>query len=66
MPYEIRVNGRVVAIHLRQRDALAEVKDLVARDPDVQAEIINTLTGKPAAPAASTDEREDFAQKVGF
>lgn len=66
MAYEIRVNGRTVAIHERQRDALAEVKQMVARDPDTQAEIINTLTGKPAAPAASAEDREDYATKVGF
>lgn len=66
MPYEVRVNGRAVAIHERQRDALAEVKELVARDPDAQTEIINTLTGQPAAPGASAEEREDYARKVGF
>lgn len=66
MAYEVRVNGRAVAIHERQRDALAEVKELVERDPDIQAEIVNTVTGKPAAPAASVEEREDFAKKVGF
>lgn len=66
MPYEVRVNGRAVAVHERQRDALAEVKGLIARDPDVQAEIINTVTGNPAAPAASVEEREDLARKVGF
>jgi hypothetical protein len=66
MPYEVRVNGTVIAVHERQRDALAQVKELVARDPDVAVEIIDTATGRAAAPAASVEERQDFARKVGF
>lgn len=66
MPYEVRVNGTVVAVHERQRDALAQVKELVERDPDVAAEIIDAATGQPAAPAASVAERRDFAKKIGF
>lgn len=66
MPYEVRLNGTVVAVHERQRDALAQVKEIIARDPDVAAEIIDAATGRPAAPAASVADRQDFARKVGF
>lgn len=66
MPYEVRVGGKAIAVHETQRDAMAQVKDLLAGDADTQAEIIDTATGQPAAPASSTAEREDFARKVGF
>jgi hypothetical protein len=66
MAYEVRVKGATVAVHERQRDALAQVRALVRDDPDCGAEIIDTATGQPAAPAASKQERDEFAKKVGF
>ena len=66
MAYEVRANGKPVAVHERQRDALAQVRELVRDNPDLEAEIIDTATGQSATPAASKLEREDYARKVGF
>jgi len=66
MAYEVRVNGKTLAVHERQRDAAAQVRELVRADPDCGAEIINTATAQPAAPAASKQERDEYARKVGF
>jgi hypothetical protein len=66
MPYEVRVNGRTVAIHERQRDALAHVKQLVEGDASLETEIVNSETGKAAAPGATREDRENLAKKIGY
>jgi hypothetical protein len=66
MTYEVRARGQVIAVYERQRDALARVRELVRQDPDLEPEIVDAGTGKPAEPAATQADREDLAKKIGF
>jgi hypothetical protein len=66
MPYEVRVNGRTVRCYAAQRDALAHVREMLKRDCDAEPEIVDSETGKPAEPSATTEWREDLANKVGY
>ena len=47
-------------------EAVTGARELIRVQPDSDAEIWDTTTGKPAAPAASKAWREDLARKVGF
>ena len=66
MPYEVRVNGRTVAVHEKQPEAEAHVRELVRADANLEPEIFNTETSRPAEPAATVEGREDLAKKIGY
>jgi len=66
MPYEVRVNGRTVAVHEKQPEAEAHVRELVRADANLEPEILDTETGRPAEPAATVEGREDLAKKIGY
>jgi hypothetical protein len=66
MPYELRAKGRAVQTFDTEDEAVTGARELIRVQPDSDAEIWDTTTGKPGAPAASKAWREDLARKVGF
>lgn len=66
MPYELRINKRVVGTFDTEAEANERARDAVRADADVEPEIIDTATGKPATPDSSTAQRDDLANKVGY
>jgi hypothetical protein len=57
MPYELRLNDGPCQTFDTEEEAVA---------PDVEVDIWDTTTGKPAAPGASKSWREEIARKIGF
>lgn len=66
MRYEVRVDGASIGVFETAEDALACVRQALARDPDHEPEIIDMTTGRAYEPAATAPERDDLANKVGY
>lgn len=66
MPFELRVDHEIVATFGTEAEALAQARELVRRNADVQPEVLDTATGQPVAPAASAGSRDDLARKIGY
>lgn len=66
MPYELRAKGRLVQTFDTEEEAVAGAREILLTQPDSELEIWDMTTGKPAAPAASKEWRDDLARKVGF
>lgn len=66
MRFELRINGRTCGRFASQDEATAHARDLLRETPDLEPEIIDTATDRGAAPAASEQDREELAKKVGY
>jgi hypothetical protein len=66
MPYELRAKGRPVQTFDTEEEAVAGARKILLTQPDSELEIWDMTTGKPAAPGASKEWRDDLARKVGF
>jgi hypothetical protein len=66
MPYELRVPGAPPQRFETEQDAVEAAKQLLQGDLDAEPEIIDLATGKPAAPGASRNWREELKNRVGF
>jgi hypothetical protein len=66
MPYELRAAGAPRSQFETEQEAVAAAKRLLQDDPDAEPEIIDLSTGKPAAPGASGNWREELRNRVGF
>ncbi|OYV39162.1 MAG: hypothetical protein B7Z80_08005 [Rhodospirillales bacterium 20-64-7] len=66
MAYELRIAGQASECFDRAEDAQARARDLLRQDADTRVEIFDLNTGRPYAPAASAEDGEDMARKVGF
>jgi hypothetical protein len=64
MPYELRMNGKTVQTFDTEEEAIAHAREVIKTRPDSEPEIWDTTTGKPAAPAASKEWRDDLARKM--
>jgi hypothetical protein len=65
MPFELRVDHRVVATFGSAEEALAQAHAIVRSNADTQPEVLDATTGGPVAPAASRADRDDLARKIG-
>lgn len=66
MAYELRIARQATERFDRVEEAQARARDLLRQNADTQVEIFDLSTGRPYAPAASAEEGEDMARKVGF
>jgi hypothetical protein len=66
MPYELRAPGAQARQFQTEQDAVDAAKQLLQQDPNAEPEIIDLATGKPAAPGASRNWREELRNRVGF
>ena len=66
MAYELRQNGTVTGRFDTEEAAVAAAAELIRADADANVEVLDTATGQPAAPGASTASREELAKRVGF
>ena len=64
-PYEIRIDGCVHATFATLENALEYARAAVARDPDLDPEIMDTRTGRACMVAASKRWRDEIAAKLG-
>ena len=65
MAYELRV-GPVTTQFETESEAVNAAKQALRGDPDAEPEVIDLTTGKPAAPGASRQWREDLKNNIGF
>ena len=66
MPYELRVPNAPPQRFETEQDAVEAAKQVLHGDPNAEPEIIDLATGKPAAPGASRNWREELKNRVGF
>jgi hypothetical protein len=66
MPFMLRINGRDCGTFPTEEEAVARASQAIRETPDIEPEIIDTDTGRPAAPGASKAGRDDLANKVGY
>jgi hypothetical protein len=66
MGYELRINGRTLDVYIHSEDALDRVRTLMKVDCDIEAEVLDTRTGRAFEPAASLRWREELATIIGF
>ena len=65
MAYELRIDGRAVEVYWGPEDALDHVRALMKSDCNVEAEILDTRTGRAFEPAASIRWRDELAAVIG-
>jgi hypothetical protein len=63
--YELRVEGKMYAGYDDLNGALKAVRHLVAREPDLDPEIIDLRTGRACMVAASRRWRDEIAAVIG-
>jgi hypothetical protein len=66
MPYELRLKDGSRQTFDTEEEAVARAGEILQEHPDVEIDIWDTTTGKPAAPGASKSWREEIARKIGF
>jgi hypothetical protein len=66
MPYELRLKDGSRQTFDTEEEAVARAGEILQEHPDVEIDIWDTTTGKPAAPGASKSWREEIAGKIGF
>jgi hypothetical protein len=66
MTYELWINGQPGGRFETSDEAEAHARSLLQQSADNSLEIIDLSTGRPYAPAASAEEREAMARKIGF
>jgi hypothetical protein len=62
--YELRINGRPVAVYDDQSVALAGVRLLTDLDANAEIEVMDTRTGRAFEVAASLRWREEIAARM--
>jgi hypothetical protein len=62
--YELRINGRSVAVYDDQSVALAGVRLLTDLDANAEIEVMDTRTGRAFEVAASLRWREEIAARM--
>ncbi len=62
--YELRINGRPVAIYSEEAEALSRVRLLTNIDVDCEIEVIDTRTGRAFEVAASVRWRDELAARM--
>lgn len=66
MPYELRLQGQAPVMFQTEAEAMLAVRHAVQANPDLVPEVFDTSTGRPCAPGASKEAREDYRKQVGF
>lgn len=66
MSYELRLGGVPKGQFDTEEAAVAAARDLIRANADADPEIFDLDTGKPCAPGASKNWREELANRVGF
>jgi hypothetical protein len=66
MSYELRMNGRVCGRFETSDEAELHARTLMRQSADNNVEIIDLSSGRPYAPAAGAEDRDDLARKIGF
>ena len=66
MRYEVRVDGSSIGVFATAEEALERVRQALQDNPDHEPEIIDMETGHAYEPAATAEDREELATKVGF
>jgi hypothetical protein len=66
MPYELRMNGRPTGRFETPNEAERQARALIRQNADNVVEIIDLANGQPYAPAASGEDRDALARKIGF
>jgi hypothetical protein len=64
-PYEIRIDGCIHASFASLEKALDYARRAVARDPDLDPEIMDARTGRACMVAGSKRWRDEIAEKLG-
>lgn len=63
--YEVRVDGGSIGTFEEPEQALECVRAALERNPGHEPEIIDMETGKAFEPAATAEDRDDLASKIG-
>jgi hypothetical protein len=66
MAYELRVSGHKPEQYDAVEEAEKRVRTLIRDNADLQVDVIDLITGRPYAPAATEADRARLAGKVGF
>lgn len=66
MAYELRVSGRAEGRYENSDAAEERARAIIRGDADSIVEIIDLTTGRPYAPGAGAQERDEMARKIGF
>ncbi len=66
MAYELRVGSVARESFPTEEEAIAAVRALILAEPDAEPEVFDLATGRPCAPGASRNWREELAKRVGF
>jgi hypothetical protein len=66
MSYELRKDGRVAGRFETSKEAEAHAREMLRENADSVIEVIDLTTGRPYGPAASAEDREAMARKIGF
>jgi hypothetical protein len=66
MPYELRVDGQVIARCRTEEEAVGLTREMLADDPDREQEVVNLATGKPAVPGGTALDWDDLADRIGY
>ncbi len=66
MPYELRLSGTKPVVFNTEEQAVEAAKQALYANPDAEPEVYDTSTGKPCAPGASKNWREELKSRVGF
>lgn len=66
MAYELRCPGRPAREFATEAEAVAAARQVLADDGDAEVDVIDTETGRAAAPGASRAWREELSKRVGF
>jgi hypothetical protein len=66
MAYELRIPGQPPASFDTEAAAIAAARGCLADNPDAEPEVIDLATGKPCAPGASKEWRDELSKRVGF
>lgn len=66
MPFQLRHAGRDPVTFETEPEAVAAARQLILDDPDAEPDIIDIATGKPGAPGATKEWREELTKRVGF
>ena len=67
MPFEVRINRQIFGTYATNEEAMERVREAhKAMPPDTEVELIDTKTGRAAAPGSSLNWREELSHRVGY
>ncbi|HEY0182458.1 MAG TPA: hypothetical protein VGC09_06570 [Rhodopila sp.] len=66
MAYELRLAGEVYGRFPTSEEATEHARAMLRANADSVIQIVDLSTGRPYAPAADPEDRENLAGKIGY